>query len=216
MKNSIIPKLTLSALLILSISIAKGQVEYRVGLGLYEMTTVFVAPGSGFTHNTVNYHQVLNSGFMERQKNRITHRITARYINNAHTLKNKDFRPYGRDGFIRSEFDVGYSVLYSVGKHKRFSAGLGISYLQDKLESSVHKDEFIDFKNKSIAPSFIIEGNFQFLKTWYISPSIIGMYPFYFRSENNSISTYTTFKWPKYFKQGTPIRLSIKKTIFTK
>ena len=220
MKYSYLSKLVLTVLLLVSISMAQGQVEYRVGLGLYEMTNVFVGPGGPFVHTTVNYHQVLNSAFVERQKNRITHRVTARYINQAHSLKNKSFRPYGladgRDGFLKSEFDIGYGFLYSLGRHKLFSAGIGLSYLQDKLESSVNTNEFIDFKNKAIAPSFSIEANFKVHKTWYISPSIVGMYPIYFASSNKSISTHNSFEWPKQLEQWTPIRISIKKTLISK
>jgi hypothetical protein len=217
MKYSYLSKLVLTVLLLVSISMAQGQVEYRVGLGLYEMTNVFVGPGGPFVHTTVNYHQVLNSAFVERQKNRITHRVTARYINQAHSLKNKSFRPYGlADGFLKSEFDIGYGFLYSVGKHKLFSAGIGLSYLQDKLQSSVNTIEFIDFKNKAIAPSFSIEANFKVHKTWYISPSIVGVYPIYFASSNKSISPFNSFEWPKQLEQWTPIRISIKKTLISK
>ncbi|MFT7229923.1 MAG: hypothetical protein ACI9GO_000383, partial [Bacteroidia bacterium] len=38
MKCSNLYKLTLFSLLLLSVRVVKGQVEYRVGLGLYERT----------------------------------------------------------------------------------------------------------------------------------------------------------------------------------
>ena len=222
MKYPKIIRITLSALLILSISIAKGQVEYRVGLGLYEMTDIYADANLGHPHPFVYSHQILSSGFLERQNKRITHRITARYIKLSHSLINSDYQPYKTwseyGAFKQSEWDIGYNFLFSFGKHKRFSSGLGLSFYQDKLRSQIYKHEYYDFKNKAVAPSLILEANFKFLKSWYASPSLNIMVPIYYSSYNSANSTYIYNSEPSWFKSTTLIspRISIKKTIFSR
>ena len=220
MKNSIIPKLTLSALLILSISIAKGQVEYRVGLGLYEMTELSFQFGRSYPMGSFFTHQVANSYLLERQNNRITHRLTARYINFEHSLKNRDLRPdLGLDyngEFKRTEWDVGYNFLYSFGKQKRLSTGLGLAYLEDHQISGISMNEYLDISNKAVVPTFLIEGNIKVAESWYISPSFQYMLPYYFKSSDSGNEIHSKVNLPKSTFYITYLKLSVKRNILSK
>lgn len=198
---------------------SKAQTEYRVGLGLFEMTNIpvgypFPYPIGGFTT-----HQVANSLFLERHKNRITHRVSARYFNVAHSLKESDFRPDGdvayKGNFERWAWDAGYTFLYSFGQQKRLSLGAGLSYLQDHQQSYSIGPEYTDFLNHSIAPSLSLEANFKVLQTWYINPSLSYTYShsLKFQERANTPSTFTEKPDVAYI---TFFKLSIKKMILKK
>jgi hypothetical protein len=220
MKCSNLYKLTLFSLLLLSVRVAKGQVEYRVGLGLYERTWVSLSGGVSYPVGSMTAVQVCNSYFVERQKGRVSHRITGRYINQKHNLKKRVFRPGLGGGytgepfdFERSEWNLGYSFLYSWGKKMRFSTGLGISYLQDKQKSYAYGTDYIDFTNQAIAPSFILEGNFNIFENWYVSPAMQFMVPLYYKSVNGASSNTYNYTWPEQF-YITPFKLSVKRTVY--
>jgi hypothetical protein len=215
MKSSNLLKMTLSFILLFSISVVKGQVEYRVGLGLYEMTEVYTGDGTGHPHPWVYSHQALSSMLLERQNKRITHRITARYVNLNHTLRNQGFQPYPKSEkgeFKRSGFDFGYSYLFSYGKHKRFSTGVGVSYVQNKMQSPTFNNELVDLKSDALTASFTLEMNFKFLSSWYASPSIQFFVPIYSNSVNRAPETSIHYNLETTL-QITPIKISIKKTI---
>ncbi len=157
------------------INTTHAQTEYRAGLGLYERTWVSLSGGVSYPVGSMTAVQVCNSYFVERQKGRVSHRITGRYINQKHNLKKRFFRPDIGGGytgepfdFERSEWNVRYSFLYSWGKKMRFSTGLGVSYLQDKQKSYANGTDYIDFTNQAIAPSVILEGNFKVFENWYV------------------------------------------------
>lgn len=218
MKCSNLYKLTLFSLLLLSVRVVKGQVEYRVGLGLYEMTEVYTGDGTGHPHPWVYSHQALSSILLEIQNKRMTHRITARYVNLKHTLGNQGFQPYPKSEkgeFKRSGFDFGYSYLFSYGKHKRFSTGVGVSYVQNKMQSPTINNELVDLKSDALSASLTLEMNFKFLKSWYVSPSTQFFVPIYSNSVNRAPETSIHYNLRANL-QTTPIRISIKKTIFSK
>ncbi len=104
MRNPNLLKIVLSFTLLFSISVAKGQVEYRVGLGLYERTWVSLSGGVSYPVGSMTAVQVCNSYFVERQKGRVSHRITGRYINQKHNLKKRVFRPGLGGGYTRKPF----------------------------------------------------------------------------------------------------------------
>lgn len=198
------------------------QTKYRVGLGLYERTWVGVSAGVGYPTGSITNLQVCNSYFVESQKGRVSHRLTGRYIDHDHNLKDSDFRPDVGGGytgkefdFERSEWNVGYSFLYSWGTKMRFSTGIGVSYLQDKQKSYVNGIDYIDFTNQAIAPSVILEGNFRFLENWYASPSLQVMMPKYYKSVNKGVSAEYDYNWPTEQFYITPFRLSIKRTLLS-
>lgn len=198
------------------ISATNAQTEYRVGLGLYEVTQgVYSGVGLGHPHPFYKSHQILSNCFFERQNDKITHRLTARYINHDHTLKNSEFRPFEVKGrFKRTSWDIGYNFLYSIGKQKCFSFGLGIAYLQGRTKTPIDKYTKADLLNRAFAPNVIIESNIKLNKSWFISPSIQWMNSFYFQNKNfapeNPACTLQPRKIDLFLN---PIRISIKKTI---
>ena len=214
-------KLTLLIfVLIISKHNLNAQVEYRIGLGLYEITEIYSDGSLSHPHPWVNSHQILNNVLLEHQNKRSTHRLSARYINLNHSLKNKDWKPYtewAEDGnFKRSGFDFGYEFLYSFGKKKRFYTGLGIAYKLDKMQSPMSKNTKVDLTSHSIAPSFILEGNIQLHNRWYISPSFRIMMAHNFSSSNSEPqSENLKATWPTTILQITPIRFTLKRTFFT-
>ena len=197
-----------------------SQVEYRAGLGLYEVTEVFTGLGYGHTHPFYKNHQAVNSCFVESENNRVTHRLTARYINLPHSLVNRGYElnsewtEYGEYKLVSRSF--GYNFLYNFGKQKRFSTGIGLSYNQGKVRSQILKEHYVDLVNKAVIPNLLFEGNIKVCGDWYIIPALQIRTEFNFSSINNAPpSIHTWHQYPSW-RLEYPIRISLKKTITTK
>jgi len=211
--------ITLLLLTSLFISSTYAQTEYRVGLGLLDITDISVVSQFSYPIGAFTTWQVANSLFLERQNKRITHRASARYFNTAHSLKNSDFRPDSdleyKGDFSRWAWDAGYTFLYNLGPKKRLSFGAGVYYLQDHQKSYGYGPWYVDDLNQSVAASLGMEGNLKLMKTWYLNPSICLTTTKSIKYQNNAIIKLDTYRgnnraYLTFFK------LSLKKVIYIK
>ena len=208
-------KLILTICFIVISLITFAQKAYNVGINLVERIELKTGLGGHATGSMLS-NQPLTGIFFEKQEKRQTHRVSLGYLNMDHSLNidNQQLdRMYNGD-FKRSKWDIGYDFLYSFSKRKGFSIGLGVYYLQDKQISFEHGPKYYDFKNKAFASNFSMEANIKFLKTWYINPSIKWQTPFYFSSINKATTTWEEVQWQNPGFYITPIRISVKKTLF--
>jgi len=192
-----------------------AQKNYNIGLNLFERTELVTGVGGHPTGSRLS-NQPLTGLFFEQQENKHTHRVSLGYLNMDHSLNlNKQDLDKAHGGnFSRSKWDIGYDFLYAFGKRKGFSPGLGLSYLEDKLINYTHGPQYYDYKNKAFAPQISMEANIKFLKTWYVNPSVKWLNPFYFNSVNRSDIQFTQVDWRSPGLYLTPLRISIKKTLF--
>ncbi len=192
-----------------------AQKTYNVGLNLVERTNIVTGVGGHATGARLS-NQPLTGIFFEQQENRLTHRVSLGYLNMDHSfnLNKYDLDNAHGGNFSRSKRDIGYDFLYAFGKRKGFSLGLGLYYLQDKQISYSYGPQYYDFKNKAFAPQISMEANIKFFKTWYVNPSVKWQTPFYFSSVNRATIQFTEVEWKNPGDYITPIRISIKKTLF--
>ena len=201
----------------ISIISLKAQTEYRLGLGLYDIAYMHVSLGDGPPVAFYTNHQILNSAFLEKQNERFSHRISFRYLQQEHSLRNKDFRAYGDSkDYNRSAWEVGYTASYYFFKRKLLAVSLGVLYQQNKINSPFYLDTYVDFVNHSLVSNVGLEYNLPLIDKWYISPSLNVQSQVLINSKNSSKSEYLYGKpdWSRRFSVLNP-RISLKRTIYS-